>query len=367
MAETAKDDRTEQASSRRIEEAWRTGDVPLSKDLSLWGGMLLGTLTIVGIGGHLRDALVALVGTAAATLHDPSMPRLAGGLREVARWTMAVCGASAAGAAVLMAFQTRGRVWPEKLFSGFDNVLSGGSIKKLFSKRMFADVGLSLVKAVTVGFAAWSAVRDDFMTLPALMLARSDAQFGMLFRPLANGAVKVLAAMAIFAGLDFALTRWRHRQGLMMTKQELKRENREDEGDPLIRSRRKRKHRELLKGRATLEVPRADVVLVNPTHIAIALRYRPGKDRAPIVTAKGKGELAEFMRELARGNGIPIVEDIPLARLLYRKVKIGRGVPFETYKAVAAILAFVYRITHRPAAPAPARKPAVASQPGGRP
>jgi flagellar biosynthesis protein FlhB len=94
-------------------------------------------------------------------------------------------------------------------------------------------------------------------------------------------------------------------------------------------------------------IGKADALLVNPTHIAIALRYRKAEGRAPRVTAKGKGQLAELMRELARENGIPIVEDVPLARLLYRKVKVGREIPAQTYKAVATLLAFVYRVTRR--------------------
>ena len=145
--------------------------------------------------------------------------------------------------------------------------------------------------------------------------------------------------------MELALTRHRFSKKMKMTREEAKREHREDEGDPMFRSRRRRRHRELLRGRAKIEVPRADVLVVNPTHIAIALRYRKSEGKAPKVIAKGKGELAEYMRDLARSNTIPIVEDIPLARLLYKRVKIGREVPAETYKAVAAILAFVYRLT----------------------
>jgi len=134
---------------------------------------------------------------------------------------------------------------------------------------------------------------------------------------------------------------------MLVTKQEAKREARDQLGDPLIKGKRRQRHREISRGRARIEVRRADALLVNPTHIAIALRYRKDEGRAPRVTAKGKGVLAEYMRELARENAIPIVEDIPLARLLYRKVKVGREVPASTYKAVAAVLAFVYRITGR--------------------
>ena len=102
-------------------------------------------------------------------------------------------------------------------------------------------------------------------------------------------------------------------------------------------------------GKVRIEVPRADALIVNPTHIAIAIRYRRDEGRAPKVTAKGKGSLAEHMRALARENGVPIVQDIPLARLLYKKVKVGREIPAQTFKAVATILAFVYRVTGRSA------------------
>ncbi len=135
-----------------------------------------------------------------------------------------------------------------------------------------------------------------------------------------------------------------------MTRDEQRREAKQDEGDPALKGKRKQRHRELAKQRARIEVPRADALLVNPTHIAIALRYRKDEGHAPRVTAKGKGQLAEHMRELAREHGIPIVQDVPLARLLYKRVKVGREVPADTYRAVAAILAFVYRLTGKAAA-----------------
>jgi flagellar biosynthetic protein FlhB len=151
----------------------------------------------------------------------------------------------------------------------------------------------------------------------------------------------------ILAGADLALTRYRFTGRLKMTKEEIKREYKEEEGDPQYKGQRKRRHREIIRGNFAHEVPKADVVVVNPTHIAVVLRYRPGEDRAPKLTAKGKGVKAENIRDLARQHGIPIVENIALARLLFKKVKVGRTVPAETFKAVAAILAFVYKAMGR--------------------
>jgi len=159
----------------------------------------------------------------------------------------------------------------------------------------------------------------------------------------------------VLAAADLALQRWRFAVKMRMTREDAKREVKEEEGDPLVRGQRKRRHRDLLRNRANLEVPRADALVVNPTHVAVAIRYRRDEGRAPRVTAKGKGALAEHMRGLARENGVPIYEDVPLARLLYRKVKVGREIPSQTYKAVAAVLAFVYRVSGRRGAAAERR------------
>jgi flagellar biosynthesis protein FlhB len=156
-----------------------------------------------------------------------------------------------------------------------------------------------------------------------------------------------MGLIVAFAGVDFVLVRLRYTKRHRMTKDEVKRDMKEDEGDPMIRGQRKRRHRELVKRNALADTRRADALIVNPTHIAIAVRYRKDEGGAPKVLAKGKGVLAEAMRDTARSAGIPIVQDIPLARLLFKKVKVGGSVPADTYKAVAAILAVVYRMTGR--------------------
>jgi flagellar biosynthesis protein FlhB len=263
---------------------------------------------------------------------------------------MGACVAAAVAAAGALAVQTQGGFWPQLAIPDFKRVFGSGRMGRLFKSDMPIDLGIALVKILTLVQALWSAFRDDFMTLPLLLHAETSAQLTALFHPLTAGMAKILAALAFVAGVELAVTRLRFNKKQKMTKAEARREHREEDGDPMIRSRRKRRHRELIKGRIATEVPRADVLVVNPTHIAVAIRYRAGEDRAPRVTAKGKGLLAELMRDLARQSGIPIIEDIALARLLYRRVKVGRAVPVETFKAVAAVLAFVYRVLGRSAA-----------------
>ncbi len=344
MAEN-EEDRTEAPSSRRLSQSGDEGDVPLGREINAVAGFAAGTIALMMVATPLRDSLIRLFAASAGGLTSPDVQRLAPLLTRPLLLTLLACAvAGAAGAMAYMA-QTKGRIWFHLALPDLTKVFGGGRMGRLFTREVWVDLGISVVKLLTVGWAIYSSLRDEFMTLPGLLFARTDTQFAMLFGPLANGAVKVLTVMGLWAGVDIALTRFRFTKKMKMTKEETKREAKEDDGDPMLKGRRKRRHREIMKQRIAIEVPRADVLVVNPTHIAIAIRYRPGEDKAPRVTAKGKGVLAENMRELARNNGVPIVENIDLARLLYKRVKVGKQVPVDTFRAVAAVLAFVYRVT----------------------
>jgi flagellar biosynthesis protein FlhB len=347
MADDSDEDKTEAPSAKRINEAIEEGQLPLGRELNAVAGFAVGAAALMSVGTPLRDALIRLVAASAGGLSSPDVARLQPLIARPLMLALTACAAAGAAGAAAYLVQTRARVWPHLILPDLGKVFSGGGgkIARLFSKQLWADLGISLVKLVTVAWTVWSVMRDEFMTLPSLLFARTDAQFSMLFGPLTKGAVKVLTVMALWAGVDIALTRYRFNQKMKISKAEARREAKEDEGNPQIKAKRRRRHRELSRGRARIEVPRADAVIVNPTHIAIAIRYRADEDAAPRVTAKGKGVLAEMMRELARENGIPIVENIPLARLLYKRVKVGKSVPADTFKAVAAVLAYVYRLT----------------------
>jgi len=350
-----KEQRTEHASPKRLQKAREEGDVAVGRDVAMFASVAVGAILLSATATGLRDRLVKLVQTCALAIATGQTRDILPAVIGPAAVTLAVCAGAGLAAVIAGVAQTGGGFWTDRVMPDFSKVFSAGRLTKLFKKETLADLGLSLVKVLTLGWVLWSSIRDDFMTLPNLLQADTAMQLAGLFRPLTGGLAKILTGLGLIAGLDFALTRYRYTERMKMTKEELKREYKEDEGDPHIRSRRKAKHRQILKGLIAVEVPKADALIVNPTHIAIAIKYTPGKDAAPKVTAKGKGALAETMRDLARENGIPIVQDIPLARLLYRKVKIGKSVPVETYKAVAAVLAFVYRVLGRGASNGPAR------------
>jgi flagellar biosynthetic protein FlhB len=154
----------------------------------------------------------------------------------------------------------------------------------------------------------------------------------------------IIGVMIAFAAFDYLYARWNVEKQLRMSRHEIKEEMREQEGDPLLKSHLRSLRQRLSRRRIISEVAKADVVITNPTHLAIALRYRPEEMGAPKVLAKGAGFIAEKIREVARAKGIAIVENKPLARLLYKQVEIGREIPEALYRAVAGVLAYVYRL-----------------------
>jgi flagellar biosynthesis protein FlhB len=345
--EHSQEDKTEDPSDKRLRQAREEGNIPLGRDVVALAGLMGGAVSLLLLAAPLRDSLLKVVIASGQTLETGRPGTLVTLALRPLLLSFVVFASAAVAAGVASVAQTGGAVWPQLALPDPQRLFQTGKLSRLVKKETLVDFAFQLVKIVAVSATLWFALRDDFFALPRLLQASPGAQLTALFQPLAGALVKVLTALAFLAGLDLALSRYRYRQKMKMTKEEAKREYKEEEGDPIFRSKRKRMHRDMLKGVAKVEVPRADALIVNPIHVAIAIRYRPGEDRAPKVTAKGKGVLAELMRELARDNGVPIVENIPLARLLYRKVKIGRSVPADTFKAVAAILAFVYRVLGR--------------------
>ena len=157
----------------------------------------------------------------------------------------------------------------------------------------------------------------------------------------------VCIGLFVVAALDFAYQKFKYRKSLMMTKAEVKQEHKQKEGDPLIKARIRSMQREMSRKRMMADVPKADVIVTNPTHYAVALRYDAEKMAAPKVVAKGADLVAQRIKEIARQNNIPMVENVPLARTLHKSVKVGGTVPKALYQAVAEVLAYVYRLKHR--------------------
>lgn len=222
------------------------------------------------------------------------------------------------------------------------NPLSG--LRRLFSVESFAEVGKSLLEILCLSAAGILILRADLPTLASLSsLDLSDVvMFGSR-----EGLwlLKVgVGIMIVISFLDYLFQHWRLQVQLRMSKQEVKEENRQQEGDPHVKGRLRTLRQKMARQRMMAEVPSADVVITNPTHLTIALRYRPEEMQAPRVIAKGAGYVAQRIREIARSHSVPIMENKPLARMLYQQVDVGQAIPESLYRAVAEVLAYVFRL-----------------------
>ncbi|MBW2153626.1 MAG: EscU/YscU/HrcU family type III secretion system export apparatus switch protein, partial [Deltaproteobacteria bacterium] len=202
----------------------------------------------------------------------------------------------------------------------------------------------AVLKLLIIGSVAFVVIREESERFP--LLYRLDIPLILIF--ILKAAFKifivVLLIMLVIAALDFAFQKWQFEKQLKMTKQEVKEEQKQTEGDPQVRSRIRSIQYQVARRRMMQQVPQADVVVTNPTHLALAIRYDPGVMAAPEVVAKGAGLVAERIKEVASINGIPVVENKKLAQNLYRLVKIGEPIPVQLYQAVAEVLAYVYKL-----------------------
>lgn len=221
------------------------------------------------------------------------------------------------------------------------------NIKKIFGLDSLVNLLKSSIKLVLLGAIAYGVLAPVVENAPTLVNAPVGSvavKLGETFYTLAFRCGLVLVALAL---ADYGYAIYKHEKSLRMSKQEIKQEFKDSEGDPMIKGQRQRAARALLQKRSIAEVPTASVVITNPTHFAIALRYDREKDAAPVVVAKGADNMAAKIREIARANDIPLVENKPLARALYKAVEPNQIIPAEFFGAVAEILAFVFRSRER--------------------
>lgn len=221
------------------------------------------------------------------------------------------------------------------------NPLEG--FKRIFSKRALVEFIKAIIKLVIIGSVMYTEIRKGFGEIALWYSADIWRGVSLIGSTAYSIALKTIIILLIFGVLDFAYQWWKYESDLKMTKQEVKDEYKLMEGDPQVRSRIRGKQRELsMQGRMMQEIPKADVVITNPTHYAVALDYDPDKYDAPVVIAKGQDYLALKIKEIARENNVVITENKPLAQALYNSTDVGQGIPPELFHAVAEVLAFVY-------------------------
>ena len=222
------------------------------------------------------------------------------------------------------------------------SLISGA--KRMFGAKAWVELSKSLTKVILIGYYLYASVRDRLEIYPALQ--QLDVGQGAVFlgQALAELAWKISISFLGIAMLDYLYQRWEYEKNLRMSHEELKQEFRQTEGNPELKSELKKRQRAMSMSRMMQDLKKADVVITNPTHYAVALRYDLKENKAPYVVAKGQDQVALRMRELAKEYDLVIMENKPLARALYTQVEIGQGIPEDLYKAVAEVLAFVYRL-----------------------
>ncbi len=219
--------------------------------------------------------------------------------------------------------------------------------KRIFSMQSLMNLLISVLKIVLVGWVAYSTVMDDFGLLYRTYDLSIEQTLGVMFDVIMDVGIKAAVVLCLVGATDLFYQRWKHHKDLKMTKQEVKDEFKNSEGDPKVKGQQKQRMQQAAQRRMMQSVPQADVVITNPTHFAVALKYDPNIADAPVVTAKGADFLAAKIKDVAKENNVMIVENKPLARMLYNNVELDAQIPPELYQMVADVLAYVYSLEKR--------------------
>lgn len=349
MADDGFQERSEQATPRRRQEARDEGRIPKSQELGAAFGLLAAGLALVPAARVSGEALERFfrrsLGSHGQMLGSPDW---------TAAWMRESLGAlllsfvpllaTLAGVALLVAaVQARGTMTTKPMEVKWERMAPWKNMKRFVGIRPFVELLKAVLKVVIVGVVIWLVLDRAWGELIQL----PQTAPGSLLALLSVYVVRVLVASAVallaLAGADYAYQVWQNEKELRMTREEVRKELRETEGDPFVKSRLRQLGRSLARTRMMAEVPTADVVVTNPTHIAVALRYDIEQSPAPIVVAMGARKTAQRIREIAAESGVPVVENKPLARALFKTAQVGGPVPPALYVAVAEVLAFVIR------------------------
>jgi flagellar biosynthetic protein FlhB len=350
MAEDSDLERTEPASSRRIEQAREKGQVARSRELSTFTVLLAAGGGLMLMSPHLLDSMAGLMRNglildrAAAfdpllmltRLHQQSLGVLLAFLPFILLMVIAAIAAPLVLSGWLFTFQA---LQPD--FSRLDPLKGIG---RIFSWTSLIELGKALAKSALIGGVAFWVIwhnKEAMFSLAGESLDQGITHLGSL---LGMTFLTIAGSMILIVAIDVPFQLWDHSRKLKMTKEEVRQEHKEMEGSPEVKGRIRHMQREAARRRMMAEVPKADVIVTNPTHYAVALRYQDKSNGAPVVVAKGAALLAARIRELGEEHHVPILEAPPLARALFRHAELGEEIPAALYTAVAEVLAYVYQL-----------------------
>lgn len=343
-------EKTEQATQKRLEQAHNKGQFARSREVQT-AFVLVASLMALMFSG--RDIWRTLGNSQVEMLsHLNDIPLKVDlmqgyairGLLVFASCVWPILAATVLGGLLAGGIQTRFQTSPEAMEPNWERLNPVEGFRRLFSMRSAVPTLINIVKLSVIMGLTYGVVRnilDDPIFHSSVDVARiagfmADSSFKII--------VRVAVALVVLAAVDYGYQFWRTNEDMKMTKEEVKEETKNSEGNPQVKTHRRRRQIALAKRKMLAEVPKADVVVVNPTHIAVALRYDKKTMRAPKIVAKGSRLNALRIREIAEANQVPIIENVPLARLMFKYGRVGGEIPAEFYSAVAEVLAWVYRV-----------------------
>jgi flagellar biosynthetic protein FlhB len=353
MAEESYEEKSEKPTPKKREEAREKGQVAKSREITSVAVLLTGLFTLGIFGAFIYSGVREIMRETLSNplLKEPEIGDFAVFFRNTIFSFIVIIAPLLAAvflAAVLSNIMQIGVLFSGELIKPKLSKLNPvKGMARLFSLDSFMELVKSLLKLAVTGGTAYFCITREMAGLSLL----GDLELGSIFSYMLSTFygifLKCSLAMAVLAVLDYAFQRWEFEKKIRMTKQEIKEEFKKSEGDPLIKSRIRSIQMEMARRRMMQAVPKADVIITNPTHLAVALRYDAGKMNAPQVTAKGAGLIAAKIRETAAKHRIPVVENKELARGLYKTVRIGQEIPAALYRAAAEVLAYVYKLKGR--------------------
>ena len=350
MAEESSEEKTEKPTPKKREEVREKGEVAKSREIASVAVLLSGLFSIVIFGAYassrIQDTMRMMFSS--PDLKDQTIHGFMTFVQHTVLSFIIIIGPLLAAvfvAAVLsnvlqVGFMLSGELIKPKLSKL--NPIKG--MARLFSVQSLAELAKSLLKLIIVGGTAYLTISKEMENVSLTGELELGSIFYYILITFFEIFLKGSLAMVVLAAIDYGFQRWEFEKKIKMTKQEIKEEYKKSEGDPLIKSRIKRIQMEMARKRMMQAVPKADVVITNPTHFAVALKYDSLKMNAPKVTAKGAGEIAERIKSLAKKHNVPIVENKELARNLHKLVEIGQDIPAALYQSVAEVLAYIYKL-----------------------
>lgn len=346
-------ERTEPATPKRRQEVRKKGQLARTAELGIALSILAAHMVFNSRGAQMGETAVRMLRYGISAMSaEPLTPHTLGALaipfallagQILAPLLLAVTCAALASQLLQVGF-----MWSSEILKpNWNRINPVEGFKRLCSRRALVELVRSLLKVAVIGWLAWGVLRETLLVVPELMESSAWQAAAAAGRLVGKLATRVGATFLAIAVADYIYQRWDFEKSIRMTRQEVEEELRQSEGDPQVRSHLRQRQRQLALGRMLKEVERADVVVTNPVHVAVALRYEPSQMTAPVIVAHGAGEVAERIKQVAREHRVPVVRNEALARGLFAGADVGRQVPPELYQAVAEVLAFVYQLRAR--------------------